>query len=730
MSGQYDLVILGDFRFPGGTSTSIATEIRAQGAAGYRTGLIQIKGPVLRFPHPFHPEIRALLDAGACELLDPDRPVAATAALVHHPQLLTHPPARRLRVATERTLVVVHHPPFDADGLAFYDVARIDGHVTEMLGFRPQWAPISATVRRQLEQLPEPPKLFDRDWHNLLDAEGWHGPRQGVLAARPILGRHSRPDPLKWPATRRAILEVYPDDPAFDVRILGAGDFLTKLLGEIPANWRVQPFDAIAPRAFLAGIDFFVYFHHPRWVEAFGRAVLEALASGCVAILPPPFQGLFEEAALYAPPSAAAALARAVHTDPDRFKDQSQRGFAMLRERFGPERHLERLSLLVGPPPPSRTRSAPAPGQASKRVLFVTSDGIGMGHLTRLLAIARRCSPPLQPVFVTLSQAMAVAEPWGFLAEYTPHHSYLGCDDASWNRHLAAEMRERFAFYDPAVILFDGNMPYAGLIEAAEEREGAWFVWCRRGLWREDSGAAALSRAAAFDAVIEPFDLAGHLDRGPTSIERGRTRSVGAIRLLDDDELLERSVARAELGLASEGTTVLVQLGSGNNFDVVPIRRYLFSLLENRPGVEVVAVESPIGEQPIAAPPTVRIRRLYPIARYLRAFDFAVSAAGYNSFHELMLGACPSVFVPNEHPMMDDQLLRARFAERRGYAITVRASEPYRLRQALDLMLDPTEREAMRTRMSAIRVEQDGAREAARMIEEMAFARRADRDFG
>ena len=67
---RYDLVVLADLRFPGGTSTALATEIRTQAAAGYRTGLVHVKGPVLRLPHPFHPEFRALLDAAG--LASPD----------------------------------------------------------------------------------------------------------------------------------------------------------------------------------------------------------------------------------------------------------------------------------------------------------------------------------------------------------------------------------------------------------------------------------------------------------------------------------------------------------------------------------------------------------------------------------------------------------------------------------------------------------------------------------
>ena len=89
---NYDIVVLGDFRFPGGTSTAIAEELSAGAAAGYRIGLVQIKGPVLKRPHPFHPRIRACIEDRRVDLIDPDQPVEGRLLLAHHPSLFTHRP--------------------------------------------------------------------------------------------------------------------------------------------------------------------------------------------------------------------------------------------------------------------------------------------------------------------------------------------------------------------------------------------------------------------------------------------------------------------------------------------------------------------------------------------------------------------------------------------------------------------------------------------------------------
>jgi UDP:flavonoid glycosyltransferase YjiC (YdhE family) len=248
----------------------------------------------------------------------------------------------------------------------------------------------------------------------------------------------------------------------------------------------------------------------------------------------------------------------------------------------------------------------------------------------------------------------------------------------------------------------------------------------RRPFWRPGTGAEALQREGAFDAVLEPGELAASLDKGPTTTSRERTRTLAPVWLVDAEEILTREEARTALGLPQAGQCVLVQLGSGNNFDYASARRRVGQLLASREDVVAVEAVSPIADRPSEAGPELRRTSIYPLGRYLAAFDLAVSAAGYNAFHELLLGGVPTLFVPNEHPIMDDQAARAGWAERRGLALAASVSDPYGLTRKLHRLLEADERAAMRARMERLE-RTNGAAEAARIVTEMAYTLRADR---
>ena len=82
---------------------------------------------------------------------------------------------------------------------------------------------------------------------------------------------------------------------------------------------------------------------------------------------------------------------------------------------------------------------------------------------------------------------------------------------------------------------------------------------------------------------------------------------------------------------------------------------------------------------------------VFPISRYLRAFDFAVSAAGYNSFHELVGFAVPTVFLPSL-TLLDDQPARARWAAEQGAALCLSEVSAATVDAAVARLSDPAGR--------------------------------------
>ncbi|MDP8931463.1 MAG: hypothetical protein M3O70_23560, partial [Actinomycetota bacterium] len=104
-----------------------------------------------------------------------------------------------------------------------------------------------------------------------------------------------------------------------------------------------------------------------------------------------------------------------------------------------------------------------------------------------------------------------------------------------------------------------------------------------------------------------------------------------------------------------------------------------------------------------------------------RAFDFSISACGYNSYHELVGFALPALFVPNVHTALDDQLARARYAERVGVGQSWEEPTPQGLERAVAPLLDDRRRTTMAERCGQLRFE-NGAGQAAALIADLLHA--------
>lgn len=755
MHRSYDVVIATDARLPGGTSASVAEEIRAQAVAGYRTALLHVPSRLVSRDRPFAPRLRGCLERGEAQLLvDPHATVDAQLLVVRHPTVAAGiDPTALPPLRTEQLLLVANQAPgvpeevTAADGAdpapgpgagqpatgLRYEPAAVAEHLGAVFDRPVRWVPIGPLVRDDLRRVAPDLELAPADWVNVIDVDAWRRPRTAVRHRIPVIGRHSRDDAMKWPADRDSLLAAYPDRDDVEVHVLGGAAPAERLLGGLlPHNWLVLPFGALPPARFLAGLDVFVYQHHPALVEAFGRSILEAMASGLPTILPAHFAVLFEDAATYTDPHGVRAAVQALHADPVAYRAASQHASAFVAQRFGHQVHRDRLAELATPTgastlaapavvpgagaghdgstgsqadPTSAAAAVPsATGAPDGRVLFISSNGAGVGHLMRLMAYARHLPSDLEPVFLTFSQGGRVVAEQGHVVEYLASRSISGATARAWHPMLQERVGELIERYDVRAVVFDGTWPYQGVLDAVGDHPHVSLVWSRRAMWRRGVTNPVLTdQRHLFDLVVEPGELAADDDRGATRALRAEATRVGPVTYLEGEELLDRAAARAALGLDPARPAALVNLGAGNIDDADSTLRRVLDRLGREPDLQVLVTRSIIAEQQTALPDNVRAVSVYPLARYLHAFDLAVAAAGYNSFHELTLAAVPTVFVPNLATATDDQAARAAFAERTGIGVALHDPTPARVDAALAVVLDAERRQRMHDRAVARR---------------------------
>ncbi len=395
-----------------------------------------------------------------------------------------------------------------------------------------------------------------------------------------------------------------------------------------------------------------------------------------------------------------------------------------METRFGLSRFPARIkAFLDGPRPsaPATRRGAEHP----RRVLMVTSNGVGLGHVTRAMAIGSRLPAGFQPVFFTLSRAIRLIREAGFLAESVPFHRGIGADPERWNDIFAEEIHAALAFYRPRVLIFDGNVPYRGLTAALAGHPEVFSVWVRRAMW-SPINAGALATADTFDAVIEPCEVAGAYDPGPTVAEAGSVHRVPA-------HPPPRSRGPSGPGGGAHGARDRARgargrLATRGRQQLRPRRRSRTVLAAlDAVGATVVEFVSPVGETvPVPSGTRHTVRSTYPSSPLSAAFDFQVSGAGYNSFHEAVAAGLPTVFVPNEAGRWIFRSCAPASPTGGPSGSLLRADDPYAAGDVIGFV-DPAIRAGMTARAARFAF-RNGAADAARFIADLAGFVRADRD--
>lgn len=349
-------------------------------------------------------------------------------------------------------------------------------------------------------------------------------------------------------------------------------------------------------------------------------------------------------------------------------------------------------------------------------ILFVTSNGAGLGHISRSMAIARQLPAGRTFEILTLSAAYRQVAGQGVTIHYFPSSGASGESSGVWNGHFSAHLRHLMEKIRPRLVVFDGTWVYAALTEVCRSR-GTPLVWLQRGMWQEAVDEASRQRhdaAKVADHVIVPGDYAGEelVDAGP----RIDPRYVGPIVMTTKGDVVSRDEACAKLGLDPSRRHVLLNLGGGGVSDPTSLAASCRLLLtELAPDLSPVQVVSPLAaaKGPVEGATQVNA---YPVMPYVRVFEFIISAAGYNSAQEAVSLGTPAILVPNTETRTDDQARRAEMLASQGLCLT--AMDTAGMREAIEAMLDREQKATLSRRLQSVE-EPRGAHEAAAHLDEL-----------
>jgi UDP:flavonoid glycosyltransferase YjiC (YdhE family) len=357
--------------------------------------------------------------------------------------------------------------------------------------------------------------------------------------------------------------------------------------------------------------------------------------------------------------------------------------------------------------------------------LFFCVNGAGLGHVTRSLAIARRIrriQPSAAVYFLSSSQALDVISREGIVAYHIPPYARYGesLRTSEWSDLLRQQIQLIVDTHHPSVFVYDGVYPYRGVLDAIAECRFVHAAMVLRLRHKHDRLAQMAQDLTVFSQLIFPGEAGatgGIAELVPPELAALNCHLVDPIIYLDREELLPRAQVRERWGVPADKKLVYVQLGAGNINDLQAQLAQILAVLTTRPDVVTLLAESPIAERAFGRRDNVHIIRNYPNSLYSNGFDLAITAVGYNTFHEQIHFGVPSILLPNQDTKTDDQVTRAMAAHRAQAAIAV--LQPDALADAIALGLTDEVATTLREKSRAL-VPVNGALAAAQCLIEAA----------
>ena len=353
-------------------------------------------------------------------------------------------------------------------------------------------------------------------------------------------------------------------------------------------------------------------------------------------------------------------------------------------------------------------------------VVAYAVNGSGLGHLTRVLAIlrwmrrlAKLAGYTLDAHVLTSSEAVGLAFEEGFAAWKIPSKTIVKeteIDKENYLRLARQWVWHSLGLINPDILLVD-TFPGGSFGELLHALDlSGHHVLVKRAMKREFAELPAVRALLPFYQRIIVPDEAGAEESFDDEIA-GRVRRVGPIMLRSRHELRPREEARRRLGVPDDKLAVYLSAGGGGDPMAQAGLTVLIEALRGEKDLHLVVGAGPLSRgSPVRGANITWLNGFHAMQDFA-ALDCAISAAGFNAFHELLHAGVPVAFFAQEK-IADEQSRRVRVAAEAGCALALPALAETAVREVVNRFRDSGLRDELAVRARAF-VPENAAREAA-----------------
>jgi UDP-N-acetylglucosamine--N-acetylmuramyl-(pentapeptide) pyrophosphoryl-undecaprenol N-acetylglucosamine transferase len=323
---------------------------------------------------------------------------------------------------------------------------------------------------------------------------------------------------------------------------------------------------------------------------------------------------------------------------------------------------------------------------------FYGINGTGLGHVSRLLNIAREAREILHVLglgadfrFLTTTEAPQVA--WDFPVWKLPSKTVVSAMDTDSAEYAASSqflISNVMGMMRPELLVMD-TMPQGSFGEFVMLR-----TFCRHAAFinRHKGEAQAtdpvhLAHLPLYDLILTP-DSVRQCDRYviPDAVAR-RNIFTGVIHGFRAEEAMTRDAVRAHFGVAPRQTVIYISAGGGGDRHAEAECTALVDTLSADPNYFLL-----VGYGPLYRGVKRYARNVIPLtdcdARvFFPGVDVALSAAGYNTYEELLAAGVPTAFYAQVKGM-DRQDERVALGVHRGWHHHLGDFDPLTIRETAE----------------------------------------------